>query len=121
MMSVFQVPRAIMFFYTPEMEKVLSSVNVTTYLKNVLGQEDPRLRRVTVMTIRSCYCTLMLKQYHEGELFKNVPLQEFVRLLAGVMNTSAEQIMNTYLTKQNDEKFRVMVSKVLNILRQDEF
>ena len=49
------------------------------------------------MTLRSSYCTMMMKAYSQKRIFRNLDQEGFLMKLANVMNTSPEQLKTTYI------------------------
>lgn len=105
-------------FLHPTTGEVLESSQVTSCLKSFLPSEDPTLEFLSVMTIKSSFCSIMLKRYIDGEEFNYIELNDFIVYLAKVMNTFPEQIRRTYATIQNDEPFRRVVCRVLRIIKK---
>lgn len=107
--------RNYLFLHTGTGDLMISS-NITSSLRTFLISHDPALGAVTTMTVRSCYCSMMLKRYYNRQEFNYIPLKDFLRYLAKVMNTSEEQIRRTYASIVNDEPYRKLVCEVLGIL-----
>ena len=75
----------------------LETAQVTRCLKKYLQLYQPHLSGATVMSLRSSYGTMMLQLYHEGRVFKDLDEKSFLAKLGKVMNTSAEQLLTTYI------------------------
>lgn len=59
---------------------------------------DPKLTNVTAMTLRASYATSMLHSYRQGEFAEeNLTEEQFLEVVAKQMNTSVEQLQNTYM------------------------
>lgn len=65
-------------------------------LRGFLKRIDPELTKVTPMSLRASYATMMLKKYRDGTIFNEKSEDEFLASLAKVMNTSVEQLSHTY-------------------------
>lgn len=65
-------------------------------LRGFLKSIDPELTKVTPMSLRASYATMMLKKYRDGTIFNEKSEDEFLASLAKAMNTSVEQLSHTY-------------------------
>ena len=75
----------------------LESYQVTATLKSFLKSYDPELGNVNSMTLRASFATSMLKKHRRGEKFGAMSEEEFLGYLAKIMNTSVEQLKDTYV------------------------
>ncbi len=81
--------------------EVLRSNNVTSSLKHFLRNYDPEIAKVTSMSLRASYATMMMMKYKEEKLFPHMKEDEFLQYLAKLMNTSEEQLKETYIASDN--------------------
>ena len=79
----------------------LSTAQVTGTLKRFLKIQCPEMTNLTVMTLRSSYATMVMKQYRDEEVFCHLDEDAFLTVLSKSMNTSKEQLMTTYIGIDN--------------------
>jgi hypothetical protein len=60
------------------------------------------LSRVTVMTVRASFASMMFRSFRKGE-FTGRSFEEFLSELAETMNTSVEMLRNTYIAANGAE------------------
>ncbi len=94
---------------------VLDSANVTASLRKFLTRYDPNLAKVTTMTIRCCFASLMLRRFREKKAFPGMQEKEFISYLAKVMNTSEEQIRETYAASEREDFATVAAKLTMDI------
>ena len=75
----------------------LNSRNVNSSLKAFWNREYPERKEVTTMSLRSSYGTMMMHAYRQKKVFSNLTETAFLDVLPQVMNTSAEQLRQTYI------------------------
>ncbi len=75
----------------------LDSKQVTTTIQRVLKTFDPELGKVTAMSLRASFATMMIQRHRRGESYANWNEEEFLEYLAKIMNTSTEQLKETYV------------------------
>lgn len=74
----------------------LSSRNISESIKTFMVNLDGRFRTVTCMTLRASYATSMLHSFRSGRLGDGLSEEKFLELVAKQMNSSVEQLRNTY-------------------------
>lgn len=80
----------------------LSSVQVTNTVKSFFEKFNSELRFVTPLVLRRSFATLMFRRYARREIGCGKLRHEFLEDLADVMNTSAEQLQQVYLTTESN-------------------
>ena len=83
----------------------LDSWRITKTLKTFLMSIDPELKNVTSMAIRGSYAIMMLKFYRERKIFRELTQEQFLELLAKMMNTFVHQLVNAYVSN-GEQDFR---------------
>ena len=86
-----------------ETGEFLTTTQIRKCLRSFLESEYPGLAGVTVMSLRSSYCTMMMRLHREGEIFRNLNEERFLGLLAKNVNTSVEQLLTTYVGVDQDD------------------
>eukprot|EP00171_Calliarthron_tuberculosum_P002397 IDg2397t1 len=99
---------------------VLMSKSITSTLRRFLVSVDPELGAISTMTIRSCYASNMIARFREGKQRFGVDEETFVEYLAKAMNTSKEQIEETYASACQEE-YTASVSRCLGIIKDQEY
>lgn len=85
---------------------VLASRQVTGTIRTFLKRFDPELGKVSAMTLRASYATMMLTKHRRNETFGGMGEDEFLSYLAKIMNTSPEQLRETYIST-NGKTFEI--------------
>ena len=80
----------------------LSSRQVTTSVRSFLKRFDPELEKVSAMTLRASYASMMLEKHRRGETLGRMNEDKFLDYLAKIMNTSREQLKETYISTSTD-------------------
>ncbi len=106
--------RNYMFLHTKTGD-VLDSANVTSSLRTFLKTRDPEMKNVTTMDVRSSFASMMLGLFRKGKAFQSYNEAEFLDYLAKLMNTSYEQLRDTYISTRTDD-FHASLSKVLGVM-----
>jgi len=100
----------------------LESYQVTSTLKSFLKSYDPELRKVTSMTLRASFATGMLRKYRRGDKFGDMTEEAFLGYLAKIMNTSAEQLKETYIAS-DETSFEIcagMMQEMIGTYQREE-
>lgn len=100
-----------------------TTATITKTFKRFVENFDPELQNISSMTLRSCYATMMYKGYKDGEIFKDLQEVAFLDFLAKVMNTSSEQLRNTYIALERSHfsrEAREVVSSFQVLLQHDD-
>ena len=98
----------------------LSGENLRSTLRQYvgsLGELSRDLSRVTVMTLRASYASMMFRSFKKGA-FPGQTFEEFLCDLAEVMNTSTEMLRGTYIAADGKE-FDEAASAFLRVSRED--
>lgn len=98
----------------------LSGENLRSTLRQYvgsLGELSRDLSRVTVMTLRASYASMMFRSFKKGA-FPGQSFEEFLCDLAEVMNTSTEMLRGTYIAADGKE-FDEAASAFLRVSRED--
>ena len=74
----------------------LSSNQVSSSFRRFLCRIDEELVNVTPMALRGSFATMMLQTYRKGRIFKQKSEAEFLEFLGKAMNTSPQQLAETY-------------------------
>ncbi len=61
-----------------------------------LTRFDPELVGITTMSVRACYASMMVSKFRKNKIFRGMSESDFISYLSKVMNTSPEQILETY-------------------------
>jgi hypothetical protein len=75
----------------------LSTDEVRSGLSRFLTTQDPELKGITPMVVRSSFASVMFKKYKEGRFPDAGTLEEFLSNLGRIMNTSPEMLMSNYI------------------------
>lgn len=78
--------------------KYLETEQIRTSLRSFAERVDPDLKNITPMSLRASYATLMFRAHRAGEIFSNLDEDSFLRELGKMMNTSIEQLKQTYIS-----------------------
>lgn len=89
----------------------LTSPQVRRTLKKFITYIDPDLRTITPMSLRGSYATWMLQRYRAGKIFSHLEEPAFLSVLARQMNTSVEQLQNTY-AGIDKEDFKILARQL---------
>jgi hypothetical protein len=98
----------------------LSGENLRSTLRQYvggLGGLSGDLSRVTVMTVRASFASMMFRSFRKGA-FPGQSFDEFLCELAEVMNTSTEMLRGTYIAADGKE-FDEAASAFLRVSRED--
>lgn len=113
--------------------KRLSSEQIRSSLRAFIKKLDMN-QHITPMDLRAAYASLMVRKYVRGQAaagsssesgksdgghLRHLSKTQFIEMLAGVMNTSIEQIENIYASSTKD-LFAREVAAVMDIVRVDE-
>lgn len=104
----------------------ISSDNVRKSLSTWIRAVDPELN-ITPMDLRSSYATIMIRRHatrgkkREGTkfAFQSLSEEEFIVMLACVMNTSPEQLRQVYAASSHSN-YALHVAQVMNICRTSD-
>lgn len=80
----------------------LSTPQVTACIRKFLTSVDPELRKVSTMTLRASYATMMINRYRRKETLAHLDEEKFLEYLAKLMNTSSEQLRDTYISTEGE-------------------
>jgi hypothetical protein len=109
------------FLVHSETGRALSGENLRstlrTYVCGIQGLSGD-LSRVTVMTVRASFATVMFRAYRNGK-FPGQTTEQFLGELAEVMNTSTEMLRTTYI-KTNGTEFDEAARTFLGAARDDD-
>jgi hypothetical protein len=72
-------------------------MTLKVFLKGILGEK--RADEITPMTLRSSHASIVVQRWRDGLMFAGCTKEQMLDKLASLMNTSAIQLENTYLTK----------------------
>jgi hypothetical protein len=75
----------------------LSTDEVRSSLGRFVRNQDPELKGITPMVIRSSFASVMFRKYKEGKFPDAGTLEQFLSNLGGIMNTSPEMLMSNYV------------------------
>jgi hypothetical protein len=91
--------------------------NTLRYYIGGLGGLSGDLSRVTVMTLRASFASIMFRSFRRGK-FPGRSSEEFLSELAEVMNTSTEMLRTTYIAT-NGKEFDEAASAFLRASREE--
>jgi hypothetical protein len=91
--------------------------NTLRYYVGGMGGLSGDLSRVTVMTVRASFASMMFRSFRQGS-FPGQSCEEFLGELAETMNTSTEMLRNTYISA-NGKEFDEAASAFLRASRED--
>ena len=97
----------------------LDTRHVTASIRAFLKRFDPDLAKVSSMTLRASYATMMLLKYRRGETMGNLSEEKFIEYLAKLMNTSCEQLRETYISSEGGT-FKVCAEMISGIMDRNE-
>lgn len=80
-----------------ETGEALTTPQVTNTLKGYLRCAMPEAQNITMMSLRSSYCTMVMQDYRQKKIFPTLSEQEFLEVLSKNLNTSPEQLRSTYI------------------------
>lgn len=90
----------------------LSTTQVTKTLKSFFSTQDGSLDYVTPLVIRRSYATIMYRRYLRGDVYAGKARQEFLRDLADSMNTSVDQLEQSYFSNESAQGMLGRLSKL---------
>ena len=93
----------------------LDTRHVTASIRAFLKRFDPDLAKVSSMTLRASYATMMLLKYRRGETMGDLTEEKFIEYLAKLMNTSCEQLRETYISSEGGT-FKVCAEMISGIM-----
>jgi hypothetical protein len=103
-----------------EKATILSGENLRNslrlYTEGVRGLSSD-LSRVTVMTVRASYASVMFRSFQSGK-FQGLSLEEFLSDLSETMNTSPEMLRTTYIAT-NGQEFDRAANEFLRASREE--
>ena len=85
-----------LFIHT-ETGECLDSDQVTHVLKCFVKHVDPELHGITSLSLRASFATMMFRSHRAGDVFQNLNEERFLEELGKLMNTSVEQLRQTYI------------------------
>ena len=97
----------------------VESRSITSSVRRFLCERDPELSKVTAMSLRASYATMMMDSYQRRAVFRNYTEEEFLTFLSKAMNTSVEQLRSTYVGTSNRD-YVDTAKELTSILRIDE-
>ncbi len=94
----------------------LKSTQVTKGVQHVLKSFDPELGNINSMTLRASIASMMVQRHRRGEMMTHFSEERFLEYLAKVMNTSAEQLRETYVSceGQTHKECAAMVRSIID-------
>ncbi len=95
----------------------LSTKQVTDTLRLFLFNVNPKLAKMSTMNLRSSYATMMLHAHREGRIFKDEAEGTFLEFLGKAMNTSVEQLRDTYASVVNED-YSIIANAITNSLNK---
>ncbi len=101
----------------------LSSNSVRSTLGSWIRALNPELN-ITPMDLRSSYATIMMRRHAQRNksggkgnfAFQNLSEEEFISMLASIMNTGVEQLRQVYAASSHSE-YATHVARVMNICK----
>lgn len=93
----------------------LESSNITRSIRTFLKAFDPELGNVTSMTLRASFATAMLEKHRRGESLAQLSEDEFIEYLAKIMNTSSEQLKETYIATSG-KSYKICAEMMFSLL-----
>lgn len=108
------------FLVHTETGRALSGENIRNtlrYYAGGLGGLSGDLSRVTVMTLRASFASMMFRAFRQGK-FPGRSSEEFLSELAEIMNTSTEMLRTTYIAT-NGKEFDEAASAFLRASREE--
>jgi hypothetical protein len=108
------------FLVHTETGRALSGENIRNTLRHYvggLGGLSGDLSRVTVMTLRASFASIMFRSFQRGR-FAGRSLDEFLSELAETMNTSTDMLRTTYIAT-NGKEFDIAASAFLRASREE--
>lgn len=95
----------------------LTTSQVTRVLKGFISYHFSELQNITMMSLRSSFGTMMMDAFRAKRLFTEMEENEFLSVIAKVINTSVEQLKTTYIgvDRHDFEEAARELSKVLNM------
>ena len=76
---------------------------VLSSLRSFACRIDPELKNITTMSLRASYATMMFRAHRAGEVFQHLNEDAFLRELGKIMNTSVEQLKQTYISSDSSD------------------
>lgn len=81
----------------------LAAKQITETFRLFLFRVDPKLSKMSTMNFRASYATMMLNAHRQAKIFKDESEEMFLEFLGKAMNTSVEQLKDTYATVLNED------------------
>ena len=81
----------------------LTTKQVTDTFRLFLFHVTPELAKMTTMNLRASYATMMLHAHRQGKIFTEQSEELFLEFLGKAMNTSVEQLKDTYACVMNED------------------
>jgi hypothetical protein len=75
----------------------LTTDELRSGLSRFLVAQDPELKGITPMVLRSSFASIMFKKFKDGSIDDGKTLEQFLSDLGQVMNTSPEMLMSNYM------------------------
>ena len=79
---------------------LLETKHVNSSTRTFSNSFDPELAKVTSMTLRAGIATMVLQKYERGVKFAQLQEKEFLEQVIKLMNTSAEQPKEKYMSSE---------------------
>ena len=103
----------------------LTTPQVTSTLKRFLKSIDPELGNITTRSVRGSYATMMLRAFRNGMILQDQTEEQFLSLLAKMMNCTPEILASNYASNCSAD-FRIAAAEMTAALanpnagREDE-
>ena len=98
----------------------LESRQVTGSLRHFLTARDPEMSKVTTMSLRGSYASMMIECFQKRKILKGYSENEFLEFLSKAMNTSVEQLRTTYASTSTTD-YHEIAREITSVLEIDEY
>ena len=95
----------------------LKSNQITSLLTSFVVQVDPELEGIISLSLRASFATMMFRAHRAGEVFKEMTEEHFLEELGKMMNTSIEELRQTYIHSDSVD-FHTTAREVATFLGQ---
>ena len=95
----------------------LDTDQIRNSFRSFATRYDPELEHITVMSLRASFATMMFRAHREKEIFKDLNEDMFLQELGKMMNTSIEQLKQTYISSDTTD-FQETANEVARFLSQ---
>ena len=112
-----QLTEKTLLIHTESGDPLISS-QITSTLRKVITREDPEKKKVTCMSVRGSYGTLMMQLHREGKVMNGKSEEMFLEHLGKLMNTSPEQLRNACVGTSGGD-FRDMAREFMDAFRKN--